>query len=326
MGAAALLETGMTLAEQCEAYMKANNLNWTQFGLLVNYARPTVSAYVRGVYPSNPKNIESAIRLYFASIGMAEQEPEPVPRRVAQFPAQQRPADRSPVFIKTADSRGVFGVCCACQEDQLMAVVSGKSGYGKSYSLQQYAKLPRVAYVAANAFWTARNIVEHIESALGIAPKIGSLDSHIESINEFFRKNPGYLLIIDEADKLISDYKSKKLYILQTIFDHAPVGIVLAGLPVLGTRLAAYLPEVANRAIYGYSMQGPSAQEVCDYLGKYSIAPDVLEELHGRARGRNNSCFRLLANTVNAAVKEMVQRGQGTVTMEIYSTVNMLIR
>ena len=324
MGAtAAVSERNTSLAERCTVYIANNKLNRTEFAKLVNFSRSAVSQYLEGKYSSNPANIEAAIRRFFASIG------EEAPQTVASFPAKQTAAGLTPGFIHSHDARNVFGVCRACQEDQLIGVVTGQSGFGKSFSLKQYAKLPRVAYVASNVFWGPRNMVKRIELALGIEPpKVGGVDDHIAAIVEFFEQNPGYLLIIDEADKLISKYAAQKLYMLQTIYDNAPVGIILAGLPKLAPQLAAYLPEVENRAIYGCELRGLNAAEVDEYLSQYDIEERALEELHGRAYGKRKSCFRLLAHTVNAVIKDLCESRQNTVTMEIYNraTANMLIR
>jgi DNA transposition AAA+ family ATPase len=324
MGAAAATsENGMSLVARCNAYCAANKLSRADFAKLVNFSRSAVSQYLNGKYNSNPANVEAAIRRFFSSIGAMEPEEATTVKRL---PLSLNTADHSQTLIKSGDFRSVFGVCRACQDDQLIGVVTGQSGYGKTYSLKQYAKLPHVVYIASNVFWGPRNMVKRIVQALGIAPpKAGNVDDNLEAIVGFFEANPGYLLIIDEADKLISKYAAQKLYMLQTIFDNAPVGIVLAGLPKLGQQLASYLPEVENRAIYGCELRGLNADEVNDYLSQYDIEPRVLEQLHNRAYGKRKSCFRLLAHTVKAVLKES---RQNTVTMEIYTraTENMLIR
>ncbi len=325
MGAAALLtDAGTTLAEQCRAYIKANNLTRAAFARLLtgNWSRAAVTSYINGTYNSNPANIEMALRRFFTGDGETGSRTQQPTRLIAAYGPDER-AD----FIQSGDARSVFGVCRACQEDQLIGVVTGQSGYGKTYSLKQYAKLPRVSYVASNPYWGPRTMVKRIELALGVTPKTGNVDDHIQIIIEYLTANPGYLLIIDEADKLISKYTTQKLYILQAIYDAAPVGIILAGLPKLET-LLTYLPELENRATYGCKLRGLSPQEVDEYLSRHDITPDVREQLHARAYGRQKGCFRLLAHTVNAVIKDRNENHQGAVTMDIYNraTANMVIR
>jgi hypothetical protein len=195
MGAtAATSETGMSLVARCNAYCAANQLNRTDFAKLVNFSRSAVSQYLNGKYNSNPSNVEAAIKRFFTSIGL--EEPEPGISAVKRFPLSPNAADYSQTFIKSGDARSVFGVCGACQEDQLIGVVTGQSGYGKSYSLKQYAKLPHVAYVAASVFWGPRDMVKNIELTLGLTPpKAGSVDVHIKAIIEFFDQNPDICLL-----------------------------------------------------------------------------------------------------------------------------------
>ena len=43
----------------------------------------------------------------------------------------------------------------------------------------------------------------------------------------FFNTNKGWLLVIDEADKLVSKYTQKKMEILRAIYDQSDVGVVM---------------------------------------------------------------------------------------------------
>ena len=40
------------------------------------------------------------------------------------------------------------------------AIVVGRSGYGKTYSLKQYARLPRVIYIECNGVHELQDLVE----------------------------------------------------------------------------------------------------------------------------------------------------------------------
>jgi hypothetical protein len=147
-------------------------------------------------------------------------------------------------------------------------------------------------------------------------------------ITDFFSTNKGYLLIVDEADKLISRYAQQKMEVIRGIYDSCKVGIVLAGEPKLQALLEANLPQTENRAIYGYELQGLSAAEVDEYLSPYTIDQDVREELHGRAYGGRKGCFRLLVGTLSALINEANATGADAIDMDCYirATSNMLIR
>ena len=85
-----------------------------------------------------------------------------------------------------------------------------------------------------------------------------------EPDQDFFNANEGYLLIIDEADKLINKYTQKKMEIIRGIFDQSDVGIVIAGEPRLEAEIKGNLARFANRMDFYYKLKGLSPQEVKD--------------------------------------------------------------
>ncbi|MFR3751489.1 MAG: hypothetical protein ACLTW9_02490 [Enterocloster sp.] len=55
-----------------------------------------------------------------------------------------------PDVFESDDYINIVGICNLCQQQQGSAIVVGRSGYGKTYSLKQYARLPRVIYIECN--------------------------------------------------------------------------------------------------------------------------------------------------------------------------------
>lgn len=326
--AAVFTGTGMTLVERINAYRAEHKISISALADMVHYSRPTLTQYLGGKYSSDPTNVEAALVRFLEENGAAEPQQETQPQ-VTPFPtAKFAPTKQSTGFIKSRDARSVFGVCQACQQDGRMGVVLAPSGFGKSFSLKQYAKLPNVAYIECNVFWGPRDLVKRIEMALGIPARVGTVSDHMQVIVDFLTANKDYLLIIDEADKLISKYAQQKIEVIRGIFDNAPVGIVLAGELKLKTQLEVYLPQTENRTLYGCELHGLNSKEVNEYLSPYNIENDVLGELHGRAYGRKKSCFRLLEGTMAAVLNDLNEARQNTVTMDIYqrATSNMLIK
>ena len=109
----------------------------------------------------------------------------------------------------------MLGVCQSCQEYIGLGIVVARSGYGKTYALRQYAKLSRVAYIECDDTMSSRDLVEAIERSIGLPNGYGTIWRRVNGIREFFNTNKGYLLIIDEADKLVSKYTQKKMEILR---------------------------------------------------------------------------------------------------------------
>lgn len=131
--------------------------------------------------------------------------------------------------------------------------------------------------------------------------------------------NHGYLLIIDEADKLISKYTQKKMEILRGIFDQSDVGMVIAGEPRLEAQIKSYLTRFANRVDFYASLKGLTDKDVERYLSGYEIEPDALNELVSRACNNQTGCFRLLDRTLNNVFRIVNESNQSSITLKMIS-------
>ena len=217
-------------------------------------------------------------------------------------------------------------MCQACQENIGLGIIVGKSGQGKTHALKKYAKLQRVAYIECDDTMACRDLVEAIEMELGMPRSTGgTIWSRVNRIREFFNVNQGYLLIIDEADKLINKYTQKKMEILRGIFDQSDVGIVIAGEPRLETELKSSLTRFANRMDFYYKLKGLNQNEVMDYLEGFDIDEAAMGELISRATNHNNGCFRLLDRTLNNVLRVLKERGESKVTLKIVSEASSMM-
>lgn len=91
-----------------------------------------------------------------------------------------------------------MAVCGACQTYSKLGVIAGKSGYGKSHTLIQYAQLPKVAYIECDETMSQRDLVDTIAGTLGINAGIGSLFQRTEPIKNHLRKK--------EAEEYLSQF------------------------------------------------------------------------------------------------------------------------
>ena len=151
-----------------------------------------------------------------------------------------------------------------------------------------------------------KDLLKAIERALGLPRGMGSTDDRLDSIKDYFNANPGYLLIIDEADKLITKYTQKKAEILRSIFDDSDVGLVLSGEPALAKTIKVHIPRLANRIDIGHELAGLERENVEEYLGRFSelrFSEEAESELVKRATNGRNGCFRLFVRTVNNIVR-----------------------
>ena len=153
----------------------------------------------------------------------------------------------------------------------------------------------------------------------------GSIDERTERIIEFFNINQGYLIIMDEADKLINKYTQKKIELLRNISDGAKVGLVLAGEPVLESLLKQYDARFANRMDFYYKLRGLSEEEVRDYLEGYDVEEGAMTEFLSRARNTQTGCFRLLDRTLNNVIRILKDSGQSTITTKVISQASSMM-
>lgn len=224
---------------------------------------------------------------------------------------------QKPEVFESDDYINVVGVCSLCQQQQGNAVVVGQSGYGKTFSLRQYARLSRVVYIECNEFVNIRDLIRRLEEQLGLPKRYGSNDERMKQISEFFNINQGYLVIVDEADKLINKHTIRKIEVLRTIRDSSSVGLVLAGQPSLEVFLKAYDDQFANRMDFGYRLHGLSKKEIEQYLEGWSIEDGAMDVLIGRAMNSKNGCFRLFDRTMNNIIRVMQDRKQTVISTKI---------
>jgi Uncharacterized ATPase, putative transposase len=298
-----------SLAQRVNGHLASSGKSIASLAKDVNYSRTTVSRYLSGKYDADPTDLESKLTAY-----LSEQTGEflEVPTRGTDPKIGQKPR-----FFESRDAKAVLGVCQSCQEYIGLGIVVGRSGYGKTHTLKEYAKLPRVAYIECDDTMSSRDLVEAIERALGLPTGYGTIWRRVNSIRDFFSTNKGYLLIIDEADKLISKFTQKKMEILRAIFDQSDVGLVIAGEPKLEAQIKTYLARMANRVDFYAVLHGLTPSEVEKYLNDFDITQDALVEMKARACNMQTGCFRLLDRTLSNIRRILADNGETTITQKI---------
>lgn len=304
-----------TLAEQMNERLAELKMTKAEAAMKMNYSRATLSQYLNGKYASDPTELEKKVREFLeASGGMAD---SPVQEGTK---AGTGTLKKKVEFFESRDFVQTIGVCQACQEYMGLGIIVGKSGQGKTHALKKYAELPRVAYIECDDTMACRDLVEAIENGIGLPKGYGgTIWSRVNRIREFFNTNEGFLLIIDEADKLINKYTQKKMEILRGIFDQSDVGIVIAGEPRLETELKGNLARFANRMDFYYKLKGLSKNEVADYLEGYEVDEAAMGEMISRATNAQSGCFRLLDRTLNNVLRILKAKGETRITMKIVS-------
>lgn len=298
---------GKSLAEKINDHLALTKQSIAGLAKDVNYSRTAVSRYLSGKYDSNATGLEEKLAEWYAqSTGDAVKMPEGAKGRTP----------RRPQFLESRDATAVLGVCQSCQEYIGLGIVVGRSGYGKTHTLKQYAKLSKVAYIECDDTMSSRDLVEAIERSLGLPSGYGTIWKRVNGIREFCNTNKGYLIIIDEADKLVSKYTQKKMEILRAIYDQSDVGIVIAGEPKLEAQIKSYLVRMANRVDFYASLRGLSQNEVEEYLSGYEVEPEAMAEIKARACNLQTGCFRLLDRTLSNVLRILEESGSYRITLK----------
>lgn len=299
-------------------FMKVSGMNTSQIAAEIHYSRPTLSLYLSGKYNSDLTEIERQIETFL----------DHHEDTVISAPEAPTLPPLNNTFFDSRDARKILGVCQAAQEYREIGIITGRSGYGKTYALQEYARLPKVGYLECDSAMNLKDMIVEVERALNLPPI--SSGNHGFSNHErlcrvalFMKENPGYLLIVDEADKLLVKNRHSKIDHLREIFDktgergYASCGIILAGEPGLDTLITNALPRLANRTLLGAKLSGLTEEDVRGYLSRYDITPEAMTELKRRALNSRTGCFRLLERTLRNVHRILEPRsGATTITAE----------
>lgn len=328
MEATATYTVEKTLREVMLDRLYELHMTRAEAAMKMNYSRSALSQYLNGKYNSDKTGIEKKIMEFLEKAGGLPEQ-----KQKAEQSAQDAPVNPGIVplrekirYFESRDFSQTIGVCQACQENMGLGIIVGKSGQGKTHALKKYAQLPRVAYIECDDTMACRDLVEAIENGVGLPRGYGgTIWSRVNRIREFFNTNNGFLLIIDEADKLINKYTQKKMEILRGIFDQSDVGIVIAGEPRLESELKGNLARFANRMDFYYKLRGLSKNEVMDYLEGYEVDDAAMAEMISRAMNPQSGCFRLLDRTLNNVLRILKARGEQRITLKIVSEASSMM-
>lgn len=305
----------VTLQERVTEILSELKMTKAELAMKIQYSRSAVSQYLGNKYNSDPTEIESRLAEFVKAY-----EAEKGEQTVSVYAKGVSAVKPKIEYFESKDFVQTIGVCKACQENMALGIIVAKSGYGKTHTLKKYAKMPRVAYIECDDTMACRDLVEAIEIQIGMPKGAGgTIWSRVNRIRDFFNANEGYLLMIDEADKLINKYTQKKMEIIRGIFDQSDVGIVIAGEPRLEAEIKGNLARFANRMDFYYKLKGLSEQEVRDYLEGYDVDDAAMMEFISRAQNAQTGCFRLLDRTLSNVLRILKDSGQTKVTMKIVS-------
>ena len=300
---------GKTISERVNERLAVIKMTKAELALQLGISRAATSQYLNNKYASDPTNIEKKLEEFLITSAhlVDSNEGNNDSLKMAKVP----------ILFNSKDFINIVGLCKACQEEMGLGLIVGKSGFGKTKALRYYSKMKRVAYVECDDTMGVKDLVEEIEKAVGIPNGYGTIHKRVCGIREFFNINEGYLLIIDEADKLISRYTTKKMEILRAIIDQSDVGMVIAGEPSLESEIKTYLTRFGNRIDMFWKLNGLTKDEVKEYLKDLPVDDDAMEEIIVRATNSSTGCFRLLDRTMKNVMRVVKQNNEERITTKV---------
>ena len=201
------------LAVKVNERLRVLCINKQMLGVQYHCSRSMISQYLSGKYRSNPETVENILTTFLEDTekeyqdalendpqaakvlekmrvknGTAEEQEEEQPQEAAEkhFPKKKR-------VLVSSDYCGVLSVCQSCQDDMGLGIIIGRSGYGKTYALKEYAKTPRVAYMECDDTMSTKDMVTALEMGLGLPRSTsGSIWSRVNRIRDFLNANEGY--------------------------------------------------------------------------------------------------------------------------------------
>lgn len=305
-------EEKQSIAELVRVFMEETGRNIQEVADEAEISRPALSQYLGGKYGANTRNIEDKLEAYLDRMygfHVARTSGGAITKRAE--------------WLNTRDACGVAELCRECQDFAEIGILTGAPGYGKTFTLRYYSRMKKVAYVECSGSMSCAQLLDEIRDQLK-APCVGkSAYDQIKAIRDFFNRNKGWLLIIDEADKLLARASLRKLEALREIRDQSEFGLVLAGEPRLIDQISTFSPRFRNRVSNYIALGGLVARDVERYFEGYEIDREALELLQVRATNRRNGSFRALDRAMNRIIRRMNERGETRITAALIQEIEL---
>jgi DNA transposition AAA+ family ATPase len=201
------------LLAEVKALMEAEQISGNALSKLCGISGASVSQWLGGIYPANPKELEKKISAWLQRR-----------REVDALPLQG--VERFQSVVKTVVYNQVTGSLRQCHLYGKIGVVTSPSGTGKTTAIRDYvAQNPGSIAIDCHPTFPMRSVLQEIAKQGGIEAR-GNVHEVLMAICDKL-KGSGKVIILDEAEHL----KPTVLDVVRRIYDLSGVGIVYVGLP-----------------------------------------------------------------------------------------------
>lgn len=192
-----------------------------------------------------------------------------------------------------------------------IGVVSGPSGYGKTYATIFAQNKTRALRIELGRSWTMRTVVARILAEAGETPR-GTIADMTEQVVRFLGDDPTRPLIVDEADQLVD---RGMIDLIREIHEHSQAPIVLVGEELLPQKLMRS-ERTHNRVLEWVLAQPCDADDTRQLAALFcpglQLADDLLDTIRTKSEGR----ARRIAVNLNRVFEQARHRGSKAVTLK----------
>ncbi|GEC88620.1 MULTISPECIES: AAA family ATPase [Brevibacillus] len=204
----------LELIQAIKDHMEKTGMSQSGVARALGISPAALSRFLKETYPS-PHKLFGKIRAFLTVDEAREVAPQ------------------KPDFVHTSQSQAVLDIITYCHVANVLGIVYGDAGIGKTEAIREYARNHPEAVVItmSPAFGTTKGVTEKLAKALKVQEG-RSIRRMYEEINEKLVES-GRVIIVDEAQHL----PLKALDHLRSIADESGVGLVLIGNEEVYTRM-----------------------------------------------------------------------------------------
>lgn len=191
---------------------------------------------------------------------------------------------------------------------------SGYPGLGKSMACQKVQNMRQAIYLEARDWWTRKVFLEMVLAELGDMKPPRTIADMMRRIISILGDDPGQLLILDEADKLVD---KGMIELVRSLQADTQIPIVLVGEELLPQKLRS--SERMFDRVLEWGLAQPC--DVADarllatrYCAGIEIADELLEEVARKAGGN----ARKIVVTLDKARNFAVNSGLSVLSLDTY--------
>jgi Cdc6-like AAA superfamily ATPase len=199
------------------------------------------------------------------------------------------------VFAETSITRTMNDILNDSKANQLVSSIIGNEGIGKTAMLKYFSTLKNVYLVRCSEYWNRKQFVIEVMRAIGKDCEGKSINTMMQEIIFFLKKQVDPILMIDEPDK-ISD---QLLYFFITLYNDLEdyCSIITTATPYFEKRLKSGVEanrkgyrelwsRFGKKHIYLSGLTAEDITSVCvaNYITKESIISKIIQDSEGDMR------------------------------------------